>query len=282
MSVATSNNTDDSNTVSDTDNESGNTVIKDLALKGLHVKRKNYNIVSNNYHDNESGNTLIKDLITPRFTRRNRFKYNSNTSGENESGNTLIKDLVKHHCRRTSNSSDDSTIETRNTNYLKPTTTKRLTQSSSQKTLAESTFKTNSSIYKKKYSKFKIERILNELSKQYSNAEDVLETFIEIIANDDNDDSSTGFESDALNLDMNELEASVIGLLRQFKPIRLAEDTVIIASKKAAQPTDIDINKACDLPELAVPPIPVENEINNDDQQTNASTSLLTDKASFI
>ena len=123
MSVATSNNTDDSNTVSDTDNESGNTVIKDLALKGLHVKRKNYNIVSNNYHDNESGNTLIKDLITPRFTRRNRFKYNSNTSGENESGNTLIKDLVKHHCRRTSNSSDDSTIETRNTNYLKPTTT---------------------------------------------------------------------------------------------------------------------------------------------------------------
>ena len=40
VSIAMSNNTDDSNTVSDTDNESGNTVIKDLALKGLHVKKK--------------------------------------------------------------------------------------------------------------------------------------------------------------------------------------------------------------------------------------------------
>ena len=109
-----------------------------------------------------------------------------------------------------------------------------------------------------------------------------MENFLEIIANNDIDDSSTGLESDVFNLDMNELEASVIGLPRQFKPIRLAEDTVIIASKKAAQNTDIDINGAFDLPELAVPPIPVENEINNDEQQTNDSTSLLTDKASFI
>ena len=166
VSVATmSKSTDDSNTVSDTDNESGNTVIRYLAMKGRHVGRRKYYHNSNNYHDNESGNTLIKDLITTRSTRRKRYIYNSNTSVDNESGNTLIKDLVKHNQRRRSYSSDESTIETRNTNYVKHTT-KRITRSSSQKTLAESTLKTNSSIYKKQYSRYKIEHMLNELSKQ--------------------------------------------------------------------------------------------------------------------
>ena len=125
---------------------------------------------------------------------------------------------MKHNQRRRSNSSDESTIETRNTNYVKHTT-KRITRSSSQKTLAESTLKTNSSIYKKQYSRYKIEHMLNELSKQYKNADDVLENFMEIIANSDSDDSSIGFEGGMLNSDINELEESVIGLPRQFKPI---------------------------------------------------------------
>ena len=172
---------------------------------------KKYYHNSNNYHDNDSGNTLIKDTITTSSTRRKRYIYNSNTSGDNELGNTLIKDLVKHNQRRRSNSSDESTIETRNTNYVKHTT-KRITRSSSQKTLAESTLKTNSSIYKKQYSRYKIEHILSELSKQYENADDVLENFMEILANSDSDDSSTGFEGGMLNSDINELEESVIGL----------------------------------------------------------------------
>ena len=83
---------------------------------------------------------------------------------------------------------------------------------------------------------------------------------MEIIANSDSDDSSTGFEGGMLNSDINELEESVIGLPRQFKPIQLAEDTVIIVTKKATQSTDNDINKVCDLAELEVPPIPLDNE----------------------
>ena len=124
--------------------------------------------------------------------------------------------------------------------------------------------------------------MLNESSKQYKNADDVLKNFMEIIANSDSDDSSTGFEGGMLNSDINELEESVIGLPRQFKPIRLAEDTVIIATKKAVQSTVTDINKVCDLPELEVPPIPVDNNKKDNEQQTIASTSVLTDKASII
>ena len=57
---------------------------------------------------------------------------------------------------------------------------------------------------------------------------------------------------------------------------------MIIATKKAVQSTVTDINKVCDLPELEVPPIPVDNNKKDNEQQTVASTSVLTDKALFM
>ena len=91
VSIATmSSNTDDSNTMSDA--------------------------------NNESGDTLVRDTVKGRCTNR-RYCHKTNIDHENELTNKLIKDLVKcSRKRKIYNYSDDSTIETQNKNYLKVTT----------------------------------------------------------------------------------------------------------------------------------------------------------------
>ena len=99
-------NTDDTKTVSNVDNKSGYTLVKDLG-KGFCTKRGYYHNKNTNLdYDNESGNTSIRDLVKT-HSKRKRSNNDINVNCDNESGNTLIKDFVKHsHKRKMYNYSD--------------------------------------------------------------------------------------------------------------------------------------------------------------------------------
>ena len=83
---------------------------------GKHVcTKRRYCHDTNIDHENKSGNTLIQDLVKP-YSKRKIYKYGTNINCESQPGNTLIKDLMKHPRKIMYNFSDDSTIETQNSN----------------------------------------------------------------------------------------------------------------------------------------------------------------------